>query len=153
GRDWFLASGGLDASVVFWQQSGKGRKVPIAPDFSEDSAAAGGAQLLNPPFVHSLAYFPDGSLAAGLGDGTIALLEGSKEKKRLRGHAAAVAQVVCTPAGLISAGNDLQVMLWSGKEMATRWQHPEKMNWLAFAEQSLCVADVSNEISLYEGFV
>ena len=32
---------------------------------------------------------------------------------------------------LLTAGTAArsQVMLWSGKEMATRWQHPEKMNW------------------------
>ncbi|CAK9020235.1 WD repeat-containing protein 53, partial [Durusdinium trenchii] len=65
GRDWTLASGGLDAAVVFWQRSGRGRKVLMQQDLGEESATATGPQLLNPPFVHSLAYLPDETLAAG----------------------------------------------------------------------------------------
>eukprot|EP00913_Durusdinium_trenchii_P011222 g10539.t1 len=89
GRDWTLASGGLDAAVVFWQRSGRGRKVLMQQDLGEESATATGPQLLNPPFVHSLAYLPDETLAAGLGDGTVALLEERRPSARLRGHAAA----------------------------------------------------------------
>ncbi|CAK9082868.1 unnamed protein product [Durusdinium trenchii] len=54
-------------------------------DLGEESATATGPQLLNPPFVHSLAYLPDETLAAGLGDGTVALLEERRPSARLRG--------------------------------------------------------------------
>ncbi|CAE7724426.1 WDR53 [Symbiodinium sp. KB8] len=150
GREWTLASGGLDAAVVIWQRSGRGRKVQMQPDAGEESATStGGPQLLNPPFVHSIAYAPDGeTLAAGLGDGTVVLV-GSDQ--RLRGHLAAVAQVLYTPAGLVSAGNDRQVLLWSGSEPRLRWQHPEKMNWMAWHQDSLFVADLGPSITVYEG--
>lgn len=157
GRSWCLVSGGLDAAVVFWQRSGRGRKVQMKPDVGEESATATGPQLLNPPFVHSLAYLPDESLAAGLGDGTVALLDpvDRAEIARLRGHSAAVAQVVSAPFGLVSAGNDLQVVLWStdpsGRLPLLQWRHHEKMNWLASVENRLVVAGLGNEIVVYEG--
>eukprot|EP00435_Cladocopium_sp_Y103_P062089 s291_g23.t1 len=156
GRSWCLASGGLDAAVCFWQRSGRGRKVQMKPDVGEDSATATGPQLCNPPFVHSLAYLPDESLAAGLGDGTVALLDQThSEISRLRGHSAAVAQVISAPFGLVSAGNDLQVVLWSTDPSSRlpllQWRHHEKMNWLASAESRLMVAGLGNEIVVYEG--
>ncbi|CAE7039569.1 WDR53 [Symbiodinium natans] len=152
GREWTLASGGLDAAVVLWQRSGRGRKVQMQTDAEEESAtSAGGAQLLNPPFVHSIAYSPDGeTLAAGLGDGTVALLG---PEQRLRGHLAAVAQVLYTPAGLVSAGNDRQVLLWSGPEPQLRWHHPEKVNWMAWHQNVLFVADLGHSITAYEGLL
>jgi hypothetical protein len=53
-------------------------------------------QLLNPPFVHSVHYSPDGRLlAAGLGDGTVSVqgVPSGCLRARLCGHSAAVAQV------------------------------------------------------------
>ena len=61
GREWCLVSGGLDSAVVYWQRSGRGRKVLLKPDearprprkrsLKQASATATGPQLLNPPFV------------------------------------------------------------------------------------------------------
>lgn len=109
-KGWGLASGGLDATVMLWARGGRGRKVQMQPDPGEETASNSGPQLLNPPFVHSVSYSPDGrSLAAGLGDGTVALLDpdNGDQQRRLRGvHGAAVAQVLFAPIGLFSAGND-----------------------------------------------
>ncbi|CAE8678952.1 unnamed protein product, partial [Polarella glacialis] len=153
---WGLASGGLDAAVVLWKRSGRGRMARLQADTGEDSAtSSGGPQLFNPPFVHSLAFLPGGhTLAAGLGDGTVALLDGEsgEQKGRLRGgHGAAVAQVAHSPAGLVSAGNDLMIILWGEKEEKLRLAHHEKVNWMVWSEDTLFVAGLGNEIVAYAG--
>jgi len=155
GRTWGVASGGMDAAVVLWSRGGKGRVVRMQPDVDDGSATStGGAQLLNPPFVHSVAYSRDGrTLAAGLGDGTVALLDADSgaQRQRLRGgHAAAVAQVLYTPCGLFSAGNDLQICQWGASKV--RVEHTEKVNSLAWSCGALVVAGLGNDIVAYEGF-
>ena len=83
-----------------------------------------------------------------------------EELSRLRGHAAAVAQVTSSRMGLVSAGNDLQLILWAKTPLV--WRHHEKMNWcldaqacldsydnlprLATSESKVFVAGLSNEI-------
>eukprot|EP00933_Yihiella_yeosuensis_P031309 TRINITY_DN24860_c0_g1_i2.p1 TRINITY_DN24860_c0_g1~~TRINITY_DN24860_c0_g1_i2.p1 ORF type:complete len:283 (+),score=55.19 TRINITY_DN24860_c0_g1_i2:243-1091(+) len=155
GSGWGLASGGLDAAVILWKRSGRGKISRLLPDAGEESATStGGPQLLNPPFVHSLSFSPDGqALAAGLGDGTIALLDGEtgEQKSRLRGqHGAAVAQVLHTPVGLISAGNDCQIVHWADTRISI--PHTEKVNCLAWCENTLFVAGLGNDIVAYGGF-
>jgi len=163
GRTWGLASGGMDAAVVFWQRTGRGRQVRIHPDTSDEaSGTSGGPQLLNPPFVYAVAYSADGlSLAAGLGDGTVGIFdaEDAELRQRLRGgHAAAVCQVEFTPPGLFSAGNDQALCFWRwhGGEMAlqpeVRVRHEEKVNWITWAGNLLFVAGTGNDIVAYDGF-
>ncbi|CAK0892408.1 unnamed protein product, partial [Prorocentrum cordatum] len=161
-----FASGGLDCAVILWRRSARasagaaceGRKVQLPPDLDEASAtSAGGCQLLNPHFVHSLSYAPDGgSLAVGLGDGTVAQLDAGSGRlcRRLRGHASAVAQVLHAPAGLFSAGNDLGICLWGPAAPAPmlRLSHPEKVNGLAWAGSALLVAGLGRDVVAYEGF-
>lgn len=77
-----------------------------------------------------------------MGDGTVALFE--EEVSRLRGHSAAVAQVTSSNMGLVSAGNDLQLILWAKTPLP--WRHHEKMNWLATCESKVFVAGLSSEI-------
>mmetsp|Transcript_124161 Transcript_124161/g.247390 ORF Transcript_124161/g.247390 Transcript_124161/m.247390 type:complete len:338 (-) Transcript_124161:159-1172(-) len=158
GNIWGLASGGLDAAVVLWKQSGKARVVRMMPDADDGSATStGGPQLLNPPFVHSVSYSLDGQLlAAGLGDGTVVVLdaESGQQQTRLRGgHGAAVAQVLHAPCGLFSAGNDSQLCLWRESSAELRWPHSEKVNWLAWSDGALSVAGLGKDISVYSGFM
>lgn len=155
GKEWGLASGGLDCMVTFWKRTGKGKAVPINPDVTDDSAtSSGGCQLLNPPFVHSVSYSLDGkSLAAGLGDSTVAVLDsdsGAQQERFRGGHAAGVAQVLYTPVGLFSAGNDLEICLWSAAKR--RVTHLEKMNSIAWCGGALLVAGLGNNIVAYDGF-
>mmetsp|Transcript_126151 Transcript_126151/g.403226 ORF Transcript_126151/g.403226 Transcript_126151/m.403226 type:complete len:320 (-) Transcript_126151:34-993(-) len=140
GRTWGLASGG-----------------------DESGAGAAGPQLCNPPWVHSVAYMEGGeALAAALGDGSLALLdaESGGVLHRLRGgHASTVCQVLSTPFGLMSAGNDCHLCSWTSASergapprLSLRAEHPEKVNWLAWLDGRLFVADLSNNIACYEGF-
>jgi len=164
GRTWGLASGGLDATVCLWQRTGKGRQVQLNVDTGDESGAgAAGPQLCNPPWVHSVAYMEGGeALAAALGDGSLALLdaESGGVLHRLRGgHASTVCQVLSTPFGLMSAGNDCHLCSWTSASergapprLSLRAEHPEKVNWLAWSDGRLFVADLSNNIACYEGF-
>lgn len=162
GRDWGLASGGMDAAVILWQRSGRAHTVSMRTQDDERSAGVvHGPQLCNPPFVHSLVYAPSGeTLFAGLGDGSLVVLNAAtgEQLQRLRGgHAAAVCQVTCAPCGVITGGNDQAICLWryTGKELSerpeVRLRHKEKINWLTWAADELFVADLGCGIAAYAG--
>jgi WD repeat-containing protein 53 len=72
-----LASGGTDCSVQLWSSSREAHPplctVCLAPDSSSTSVATN--QICNPPMVHCLNWSPSGMLlAAGLGDGSVAMM-------------------------------------------------------------------------------
>lgn len=154
GTGWGLASGGLDATVVLWKRTGKGHQIQMRFDECEESATnASSTQVLNPPYVHSVAYSHDGrNLAAGLGDGTIGLLDpdnGRVLRRHQGGHRAAVPQVLYTAEGLWSAGNDMELVCWGRR--CQRISHYEKVNWLAAVPDSLIVAGLGPGIAVYKG--
>lgn len=111
---WEVISGGMDCRICDWDF---GRRRPL---FQLPSAAPEGVtsnQMVNPPFVHSLAATADGKkLVGGLGSGEMAIwdLKGRKEITRVAAHGACVCQVVCPKSGntIVSAGNDSQVAVW-----------------------------------------
>jgi WD40 repeat protein len=77
----FLASGGTDCRICLWNLDMNSNKHPHHPvatitfDFTTNNNN-NDAQICNPPFVHSLHWSPSGRLlAAGLGDGSIGILQ------------------------------------------------------------------------------
>lgn len=72
-----LASGGTDCCIQLWDILGKTTKLKEQPlcTVSIPSTDTATNQVCNPPMVHSLNWSPSGRLlAAGLGDGSVALL-------------------------------------------------------------------------------
>jgi len=125
---WDLVSGGYDQMLFFWDFS-RGRLTSSfdMKNLQITDQQGGVSQVINPPFVHSLAYTSDGRyLAAGLGDGTISLLDHRKRACVLtlpEAHKAAVSQVLFTnyenisSQSLISTGNDKVVNIWDVEYM------------------------------------
>lgn len=125
-----LVSGGMDQCIVYWdvRLARSRQRLVVMPGAADDGTgtgtgvgSAGGAQLLNPPLVHSVAFSGDGALlAAGLGDATVAFYTaqhqagGSGGRRpltllaRVGGyHSAAVSQVLFPPFAGARAGEDL----------------------------------------------
>lgn len=123
---WDLVSGGLDGFLLFWDFSRGRMKFKLdlntgvnSLDAADASASGGVSRLFNPPLVHAVAFAPNGkSLAAGLGDASIAVVDFASKHivRRLKHHSAAVSQVHF-PAfrshdWLFSCGNDAKVCIW-----------------------------------------
>lgn len=127
-----LVSGGLDATLAYWDASVARSRMAVSIVPMEDdgaAASASGAQLLNPPLVHCVAFNRDGSvLAAALGDATVAFYKAQHSGRdgarplaqlgRIGGcHAAAVTRVVWPTFGdatsLVSCANDGTVLVWN----------------------------------------
>jgi WD40 repeat protein len=129
-----LFSGGFDERLVLWDPSnGKRRSVLAAKELLPDEASAEvgtTTQILNPPFILSLAVGPQDSLAVALGDGSLVALpydqgrppRGDAPWKARGGHSApadAIAWLVPAAPGakasptLASAGRDCMLRLWA----------------------------------------
>jgi WD40 repeat protein len=159
-QEFKFASGALDATVKIWSARKRKRLQRLqiqAAAAEEDGAGTSGAQMLNPPLVHSLTYSRDGGrLACGCGDGGIVIYNGHTHGYKSRifgGHTAAVAQVVYTDAGqLISGGNDRQVCVWSDDgQVILRFLHAEPINFFSACNSALYVAGCGNDIIVYQG--
>lgn len=185
---WDLVSGGLDGFVLFWDFSRGRMKCKLdlnagVNELSSDSepvVASSGAtsRLFNPPLVHALAFAPNGrSVAAGLGDATIAVVDFHAKRvvRRLARHRAAVTQVhfpVFRPDDwLVSCGNDARVCVWdythalsppevqagdsedatASADIVAEWAVPRGPNALTTSlhQNLVWVADVSRVISAY----
>ncbi|KND00909.1 uncharacterized protein SPPG_04009 [Spizellomyces punctatus DAOM BR117] len=131
-RSWDVWSGGMDSTLIHWDFS-KGCPVEQFPFATSEQSQS--AQSVNPPFVHSLEFSPDARLlAAGLGDGSVALLNVSGKKnadaerstrkgrsssalkaRLMDGHSWAVSAVTfprCERGPLLSGGIDGNIVLW-----------------------------------------
>lgn len=177
---WDLVSGGLDGLVLFWDFS-RGRlkfQIDLNAGVDDLDAAAAGHQMFNPPLVHALAFAPNGkTLAAGLGDATVAVIDFASRRivRRLRRHAAAVSQVHF-PAfraddWLVTAGNDSKVCVWdysgamlrgdgdfdelqdgaSNPDLVKEFQVVDKPNAITSTthQNLLLVSDTTNNIAAY----
>jgi WD40 repeat protein len=73
----FLASGGTDCRICLWDLENIKHPNPVAAiTFDSTTNNDASNQICNPPFVHSLHWSPSGRLlAAGLGDGSIGILQ------------------------------------------------------------------------------
>ena len=123
-----VAVGGTDCTVSLWDPSKPKRPLASYLMPRDDT----GAQICNPPMVHTVGWSPSGRLlATGLGDGTIGVLKVQSDASmslvtRLRdGHDASVASVIFPSFGqlntqhvaakdrlLASAGTDGAIFLW-----------------------------------------
>lgn len=137
-----ILSGGLDARLVTWGSKSKGhnhqanehdeyvavRETKVGLHALEGGAGGAGAlqgsRLMNPPFVYSVAFSPDGSyFGAGLGDGTLGFysdllvpfvaaspdassISAHRFLGRIAAHGAAVNQVHFLPFCSASASSD-----------------------------------------------
>ncbi|TPX72248.1 hypothetical protein SpCBS45565_g00548 [Spizellomyces sp. 'palustris'] len=133
-RSWDVWSGGMDSTLIHWDYS-KGCPVEEFPFATSEQSQ--NAQSVNPPFVHSLEFSPDARLlAAGLGDGSVALLNVSGKKnadaerlarkgrsssalkaRLMDGHSWAVSAVTFPRCErergpLISGGIDGNIVMW-----------------------------------------
>lgn len=105
-------TGGFDCTLYFWSKKGRRGKVVFEPQIKSSTC-------LNPPFVHSLEYSPNGKqVVVGLGDGSVAWIDNNTQKVLTRNtpHRAGVAQIVHPTFGksgtrLVSMGNDKQVLI------------------------------------------
>ncbi|KAI9094997.1 WD40-repeat-containing domain protein [Phlyctochytrium arcticum] len=78
-KPWELWSGAMDSTLIRWDYS-KGSAVETIDMAAAESVSA--AQSINPPFVHCMAFSEDARiLAAGFGDGNLALLQDVKKGK------------------------------------------------------------------------
>ena len=136
-KEQWLASGGTDCCIRIWdvlqqQQSSKKTPSSLVATIAISNSDAGANQVCNPPMVHSLDYSPSGRLlAAGLGDGSIAVVQGKVLTARLEdAHTGSVASCLfpawshhgssvssnCAISAhdrlLCSIGNDGCVVLW-----------------------------------------
>jgi len=161
-----VISGALDSSIVVWDFV-RGKSL-----FSFVLHQQGSQQVVNPPFVHSIDLSPNGkTLAAGLGDSTVALFDLDKRHQisTLESHSASVVQVLFPlfepREHIISASNDTSILLWHLKYLhstpkttnarngtvSLQINHGSKINWLSSTENGqLFVADVSAQISVYQ---
>lgn len=114
-----LVTGGLDCQLIFWEVKSDGTGGRMRHKLNVQALEDGlgdSNQMWNPPFIYDLSFSPNGkSIAAALGDGTIALIDFSSRSliRKLRGHQALVSAVQHFSYGsndyLISAGNDSKV--------------------------------------------
>jgi WD repeat-containing protein 53 len=146
-----------------------------AADSSTAAAAAAPAvstqpQVVNPPFVHSIAFTPDGRyLAAGLGNASVVLLDYQRRKTLVKcteeAHTAAVCSVhyaTGIDADLLAtASSDSTLLLWSQTALLkcadngtvpvplekVSLQH--KPNAVCSNSSCILVADTSSTISIY----
>jgi len=121
----YLASGGTDCCIRIWDIAIQQQTKPVV-SFTISNTDAGANQVCNPPFVHSLEYSPSGRLlAAGLGDGSIAIVQGQVVTARLDdAHTGSVASclfpawknnnsaITAHDRLLCSIGNDGCIVLW-----------------------------------------
>lgn len=135
---WDLVSGGMDGYLLFWDfcrgrlkhkidlhagmhQLEKSEVRSTAPSDTKSS------QTYNPPLVYSIAFTSQGkTFAAGLGDGSIAIIDFNARRilRRLRVHRAAVSQVLFANSStdadypwLFSCGNDAQIHMCDYKHV------------------------------------
>ncbi len=81
-RPWELYSGGYDYMIHRWNFS-NGKCMDTLSSQSEEAMSA--AQSINPPFIHDLAVHSSGSTVyAGLGNGSIMIINEQKTKSRQR---------------------------------------------------------------------
>lgn len=121
----YLASGGTDCCINIYDIAMLQQTKPVV-SISISNTEAGANQVCNPPFVHSLEYSPSGRLlAAGLGDGSIALVQGQVVTARLEdAHTGSVASclfpawrndssaITAHDRLLCSIGNDGCIVMW-----------------------------------------
>jgi WD repeat-containing protein 53 len=143
GKPVLLASGGTDCSIHLWEagsshRSNNMRQSPLHSVSIPTTATTESNQMYNPPMVHSLNWSRSGRLlGAGLGDGSIAILQQNASStsslvlsaRMVDAHAAAVASCFfpdwCSPSGhaenpaivahdrlFCSAGNDGCIVVW-----------------------------------------
>lgn len=127
---WDLVSGGLDGVILFWDFSRGRVKFKLDLNAGVESAATEESstsnRMFNPPLVHSLTFAPNGkSFVAGLGDGTITLVDFTSRRivRRLQHHRAIVSQVhfpaFRSSDWLVSSGNDSQICVWNYSQALT----------------------------------
>ncbi|KAF0687477.1 Aste57867_20786 [Aphanomyces stellatus] len=160
-----LVSGGLDCQLVFWEvkSDGSGGRMRFKMNMQSLEAGLGDAtQMWNPPFVYKLAFSANGrSLAAALGDGSIALVDFASRSlvRKLRGHHAIVSDVQFfthhDTEYVIAAGNDAKLSIWSletALDEAPSWIVPHangKPNAVAVVGDAAYVGDMTPVISVY----
>lgn len=179
-RRWWV-SGGTDCTLRLWSNTTLLQTLSI-PSLSTTTEGSSGGPLWNPPMVHSLQYSAINNdttplLAAGLGDGSVALFQHHHTTLQLTArltdaHSDAVAAVSFAKddSMLWSAGNDGRLLLWdcsnrtetslleeeegttTSPPSATMCIHhrPHKMNWITTSgDRELMVADTTSDITLY----
>jgi WD40 repeat protein len=127
-------------------------------------------QVVNPPFVHSIVFTPDGRyLAAGLGNASVVLLDYQRRKTLVKctedAHTAAVCSVHYATGIdadlLVTAGSDSALLVWSHSALLkcadngtapmplekVSLQH--KPNAVCSNSSCILVADTSSTISIY----
>jgi len=138
-------SGSMDSTVIHWDYARL--KVINSYQFTSN---ANGAQIVNPPLVHSIDVCKDGSqFVAGLGDMTAAVFD-LKTRKRthlLEGHTGAVSQV-CFPAfeplhHVISGSTDTSIILWCLGNDASQSQKKKTTEESVEKKQDSCVQQKS----------
>ncbi|ORY96936.1 quinon protein alcohol dehydrogenase-like superfamily [Syncephalastrum racemosum] len=137
-KSWEVWSGGLDCKLFTWDFSmGKLKNVfdTVIPD---------GGAMFNPPFVHSLTIGAScGTVAAGLGDGSLMLVTGAKAKQQVTRIPDAHTNLVnclsfITRGRLLTGSANGQVGLWDtntkSSEPLARYQLDSadltRLNWL-----------------------
>ncbi|RHY24954.1 hypothetical protein DYB32_008599 [Aphanomyces invadans] len=162
-----LVSGGLDSHLVFWEvrNDGSGGRMRAKLNMQHADTGLGDAtQIWNPPFVHDLAFSTSGrTVAAALGDGSIALIDFASKSVRTKlrsGHNAPVGVVrffdYNSAEFLVSAGNDSKVCIWPFQDSApapdpcAAIHLHHKPNDVAMSGDAVYVADVSPAVSTYQ---
>ncbi|KAJ1548806.1 hypothetical protein HK405_014743 [Cladochytrium tenue] len=176
-----LWSGGMDCTIVKWDTS-RGRPTGergacaniIDTEDARAADAASTSQVINPPFVHCLHVLPGGdarhgTVAAGLGDGAILLVESkrdaassNKHKKaslsttRLTGQHSWSVTALCSssaphrsqgvggtaalPPVLLSAGLDARLVAWSMGTAGTDSGGPRALFAMDVGRKANCMA-------------
>lgn len=129
GKQQYLASGGTDCCIRIWDVALQAQQTKPVASIILSNTDTGANQVCNPPMVHSLNYSPSGRLlAAGLGDGSIAIVQGQVVTARMEdAHTGSVASclfpawnsttgsshaITAHDRLLCSIGNDGCIVLW-----------------------------------------
>ena len=178
-----MVSGGTDCTIKLWSYNNSSsssssrppqlrRTVPPLTTKNDDNNT-----WCNPPMVHALAYNTTGDLiAAGLGDGSVGILQASSltwmwHLEQAHGTSGVADVVWQGDQRLWSAGNDGQIVQWtvgsddgdgdddgllqSPQRVFSMQHHVPKMNWLTITRRpqsgstTLFVADTTHDITMY----
>lgn len=150
-----LISGGMDSKVKIWN-TGQGMLSSQIDVNTVRQAAPGSAQVVNPPYVNSLACERK-MIAAGLGDGSILLAEQRTSKKvwqfeSLEGHTLPIGALCFLNSDkVISGSNDKTCRLWDlrTKSCIACLDVGNKINSMALVDdKSVILGDVSGQLVL-----